>query len=97
MIAHVVLFSFKPEISEDKISQLMAGLDTLKEKFPTVIDMKSGENFSERSKGLTHGLVMFFQSRKALEDYMVDPRHREMADPVIEAAADVLAFDFEAP
>ncbi len=96
MIEHLVLFKWKPETSTEKISEVMAHLKALKGKIPGIIDLSCGENFSERSQGFQHGLVVKFENKAALDAYMPHPIHQEVVQNLIKPIlADILAVDYE--
>ncbi|KAK3809275.1 MAG: hypothetical protein J3Q66DRAFT_353367 [Benniella sp.] len=79
-VAHIILLKVKNEQAEKADAALRAIAD-LKERLPGVIEsVHLGVNFSERSKGFTHGFTMIFKDRAALEKYDKSPEHREVVD-----------------
>ena len=47
----------------------MQALTAMKEKIDFIIDMSCGENFTARSKGYTHGLIVTLPSKDDLPKY----------------------------
>ena len=96
MIEHIVLFQWTTEASQEAIDAVMTELRKLKGKIPGIIDLSCGANFSERSKGYTHGLVVRFNDQAALEAYGPHLEHQRVVQNFINPIrADVLAIDYE--
>jgi hypothetical protein len=95
-VVHIVLFQWKADASSDAIDLAMEGLRALKPKIPGIVDLTCGPNFTDRSKGFTHGLVVRFTGRAALETYGPHPEHQRVVQNLINPIrADVLALDYE--
>ncbi|MDJ1184426.1 Dabb family protein [Roseofilum casamattae] len=96
MIEHIVLFQFQPDTSPEAIAAMMQGLKGLKEKIPGIVSLSCGENFSDRARGFTHGLVIRFVDRAALEVYQPHPAHQDVINTLIKPIlAKVLAMDYQ--
>lgn len=96
MIEHIVLFRWTPEALPEAIGQAMSGLRALKGQIPGVQDLTCGENFSARSQGFTHALVVRLDNRAALEAYGPHPAHQRVVQEFIAPiSADILAVDYE--
>lgn len=96
MIEHIVLFRWTPGASPEAIDHVMDGLRGLQEQIPGIVDLACGKDFSGRTQGYTHGLVVRFTTREALEAYGPHPAHQHVVKTLINPIrADVLAFDFE--
>jgi Stress responsive A/B Barrel Domain len=68
----------------------------LKGKIAGIVDLSCGANFSQRAKGYTHGLVVRFTDRAALEAYGPHPEHQRIVQNLISPIrADILALDYE--
>ncbi len=93
-VEHMVWIRFKPGVSDDRISEHMADLASLKDRVPGVLRLEVGENFTDRAKGFTHGLVVTLESREALDAYANHPDHVAVAGPLKEDA-ELMAMDFE--
>ena len=96
MIEHIVLFKWKPEASDLQISEAINSLRALKSKIPGIIDLSCGKNFSERGQGFQHGLVVRFNNRESLKNYLPHPSHQEIFQNLIKPIlADIIAIDYE--
>ena len=60
MVEHLVLFKVKADTSEDAIQAMQNALRGLQEAIPGILEITVGANFSERSQGFTHGLLVRF-------------------------------------
>ena len=75
---------------------MMQGLKGLEEKIPGIVSLSCGANFSDRAQGFTHGLVIRFVDRAALDVYQPHPEHQEVIKTLIKPiVANVLAMDYE--
>ena len=96
MVEHLVLFKVKAGVSEDAIQAMQNALRGLQEAIPGILEITVGANFSERSQGFTHGLLVRFQDRAALDVYIPHPAHEVARNsyilPIVE---DVLVLDYE--
>jgi hypothetical protein len=96
MIEHIVLFRWTEQASEEAKNQVIMELRGLRGKIPGIVDLSCGANFSDRSKGYTHGLVVRFTDRAALEKYGPHPEHQRVVQTFINPIrADILALDYE--
>ena len=96
MIEHIVLFRWTDVASEEAKENVMVELRKLKGKIPGIVDLSCGTNFSDRAKGYTHGLVVRFTDRAALQAYGPHPEHQRVVQNLIKPiAADILALDYE--
>ena len=97
MIEHIVLFRWKPEATDEQVAAVMEGLRGLKDSVPGILALACGVDFSGRAQGYTHGLVVRFPDRAALDAYGPHPAHQAVVETQIKPiVSDVLAFDFEA-
>ncbi|MCW3095213.1 MAG: Stress responsive alpha-beta barrel domain protein [Chthonomonadaceae bacterium] len=96
MVEHIVLFKWKPEATAEQIEAAVTGLRGLKELVPNVLDLSVGENFTDRGQGFTHGLVVRFPDRAALEVYGPHPAHQHVVQTFINPIREnVIALDYE--
>jgi len=96
LVEHIVLFRWTEEASREAIDDAMAELRGLRGKIAGIVDLSCGVNFSDRAKGYTHGLVVRFTDRAALEAYGPHPEHQRVVQNLIKPiAADILAVDYE--
>jgi len=96
MIEHIVLFRWAEGASREAIDSVGTELRKLKDKIPGIVDLSYGANFCDRSKGYTHGLVVRFRDRAALEAYGPHPEHQRVVQKFISPIrGDILAVDYE--
>ena len=96
MVEHLVLFRWKEDASREAIDSVLAELRQLKGRIPGIVDLSCGANFSDRAKGYTHGLIVRFKDRAALEAYGPHPEHQRVVQNFINPIrADILALDYE--
>jgi len=96
MIEHIVLFRWNNATTEEAIENVLTELRGLKNKIPGIVDLSCGANFCDRAKGYTHGLVVRFTNRAALEAYGPHPEHQRVVQNLIKPiSADILALDYE--
>jgi len=95
MIEHIVLFRWTEAASEEAKETVLTELRKLKGKIPGIVDLSCGTNFCDRAKGYTHGLVVRFTDRAALETYGPHPEHQRVVQTFIAPIrADILALDY---
>jgi len=97
MVEHVVLFKTTPEATPEQKQQMIAGLKSLKDQIPGIVDLSVGTDFSlARSQGFDIGLVVRFVDRAALDVYLPHPAHRGCVDQfVAPIKQDVIVVDYE--
>ena len=96
MIEHILLMRWTEQASQEAIDRALQGLRSLRGKIAGIVDLSCGENFSERAKGYTHGLVIRFKDRAALDGYFPHPEHRRVVDDLINPIrADTVIIDYE--
>lgn len=95
MVEHLVLFKVKPGVSDDAIEAMKQALRGLQEAIPGVLEITVGDNFSERSQGFTHGLLVRFEDRAALDTYIPHPAHEDARNNyILPIVDDVLVVDY---
>jgi hypothetical protein len=96
MVEHILLMRWTEEASPEAIDNALTELRGLKGKIAGIVDLSCGANFSERAKGYTHGMVMRFPDRAALEAYFPHPEHQRVVQSFINPIrADTLILDYE--
>jgi hypothetical protein len=96
VIEHIVLMRWREDASAEAIERVMKELRGLKDKIPVIVDLSCGENFSDRAKGYTHGLVVRLEDRAGLDAYLPHPEHqRVLQNFLAPIRGDVLAVDYE--
>lgn len=96
MIIHIVLFKWQPAIPSEAISQIMEELRNLQSLIPGILEISCGENFTGRSQGFQHGLLVKFSDRNALSTYQDHPAHQNVVENLIKPILqDIVALDYE--
>ena len=90
----MVWIRFRDGVSSERREHHLTGLRGLKGRVPGVVEVVVGENFTDRAKGFTHGLLVTLESRAALEGYGPHPEHVAVAGPLKEDA-ELMAMDVE--
>lgn len=97
MILQSLLFSFKPETTNDQIHQFYTHWKKLSD-FHGVTSLQFGKNTSTEGydKGYTHLGIVTFPSQESLNRYLESKEHRVFADtylnPILE---DIIIIDIE--
>ena len=96
MVEHLVLFKVRAGVSEKAVQAMENALLGLKDAIPGILEITVGANFSERSQGFTHGLLVRFVDRSALDVYVPHPAHEAARnDFILPIVDDVLVVDYE--
>lgn len=96
-VEHMVWIKFKETVPADRARQHMEALMSLMEYVPVIQSIRAGENFTDRAKGFTHGLIVTLANRQDLPRYLDHPRHVEVATALRHDAAELAAMDIECP
>ncbi|MFP4145054.1 MAG: Dabb family protein [Phycisphaeraceae bacterium] len=94
MVEHMVWIKFGEHVSAERKQAHLDGLRGLAGKVPGIVRLSVGENFTDRSGGFTHGLLVTLASREALKTYADHPEHVAVAGP-LKQDAELRALDFE--
>ena len=94
MIVHVVLGKGRDDLSGEEERELAEAFGALA-SVPGVAELSWGPNFSARSKGYTHGAVMYFEDREALGAYLQNERHRTIVQTLDRLMPERLVLDYE--
>ncbi len=94
-IEHMVWIKFKPGVGQERQKQHMENLAALAETVPAIQAIRVGENFTDRAKGFTHGLIVTVATREDLPRYLNHPDHVKAAAPMKQDAEEVMAMDIE--
>ncbi|RKP05221.1 stress responsive A/B barrel domain-containing protein [Thamnocephalis sphaerospora] len=93
-VIHIVLIKFKPEATTSERQALMTEMNTLRD-IPCVRSLSFGENFTHRSEGYTHALVVGVETKDDVVAYMIHPIHQAFSAKLATFAESRLAVDFE--
>lgn len=94
MIKELVLLRFRQEVAEDERQRLLQGVVELGRVVPGV-RVDSGPALETPEAGrFSHALDITFDSAQVREEYLPHPAHLAAAKPLVDAAAEVLSFEF---
>ena len=93
-VAHIVWMKFNDDVSGEAIEQHLIQLRSLLSGVDCVLDLSLGENFTDRSTGYTHGLIVTLPDKDSLKVYAEHPLHQKVAGRLIKDA-DLIALDYE--
>ncbi|MGL1893625.1 MAG: Dabb family protein [Spirochaetaceae bacterium] len=96
MIKHLVLFSFKPETTKNKILEVDNLFMQLPQLIDVIIGFESGLNISPENlnKGFTHAYQITFKSEETRDIYLIHDDHKAFSKVVTELISDVLVLDY---
>ncbi|KAF7731696.1 hypothetical protein EC973_008868 [Apophysomyces ossiformis] len=90
-----VLVKFKPEVDESLKQEAINEILALKDKIPEIKKATAGVNFTDRSKGFTHGWVIEVESKEHLTIYNEHEHHVAFVTKFRPLLADLVAVDYE--
>lgn len=93
-VHHMVWIKFHDDVPADRIAGHIHNLATMDEHIPAIGSAAVGENFTDRAKGFTHGLIVTVETRDDLPRYLQHPHHVKIVGPLREDA-ELMAMDIE--
>ena len=96
LLRHVVLFQFKPEVTEPQIQEVVDAFAKLKTQIDVIVDFECGTDVSVENKaaGFTHGFIVTFRDEKGRDIYLPHPAHEVFKKLVGPRLQNVLVFDY---
>jgi hypothetical protein len=95
MLTHIVIWKYKPEVSDDQRREHVERLRALDGLIPEVQSFAVGFDVLKLPRSYHTGLVATFRDRAALEAYTVHPDHVAVADFGRTISENVASVDFE--
>ena len=95
MLTHIVIWKYKPEVSEDERREHVERLRRLREIIPEIRSFAVGRDVLKLPRSYHTGLVATFDDRAGLEAYTVHPDHIVAADFGRRISEHVASVDFE--
>jgi Stress responsive A/B Barrel Domain len=89
---HTFLFQWQAGVSANEIQRAAEEIRALQGQIPGLLETSYGANVSPRSQGFTHGGVMKFRDKAALEAYFTHPVHEKLVQwlmPLLKLAAEL--------
>lgn len=94
MIVHILLCKPREDLTAAEAAELASAVAAL-DGVPGVERMTHGPDFSGRGRGYTHGAVMHFADRDALQHYAEDEEHLRIVTILQRLTLDRLVVDYE--
>ncbi len=92
MYIHTFLFQWHPGVTPEMQDRAAREIRGLQGQIPGLLETSYGSNVSPRSQGFTHGGVMKFRDKEALDAYSPHPVHQKLVDwlmPLLTLAAEL--------
>ncbi|OPZ14214.1 MAG: Stress responsive A/B Barrel Domain protein [candidate division BRC1 bacterium ADurb.BinA364] len=96
LLRHVVMIKFKEDAPAEKIVEIEQAFAELPSKIEGIKGFEWGTDASVEglSHGYTHCFVVTFEEKKARDEYIPNPAHREFAAQLKPFVEDVLVLDY---
>jgi hypothetical protein len=94
MLTHIVVWKYKPEITEEQREEHRRLLKNLVNFIPEIINLNVGADALHLPRSYDTGLVATFADRQALDVYTENVEHRKVAALGKEIAQHVVSVDF---
>ena len=92
-IEHIVLLEKKDDATDEQTQAALAGIRSLKEKIPGVLEVKISDNITDRAP-YSHGAIITMLDRETLAGY--GPIQRTRVTPALATvAANLVVVDIE--
>jgi hypothetical protein len=95
MLTHIVVWKYKPEVSEQERRDHIERLRRLEGVIPEIQSFAVGADVLRLPRSYHTGLVATFRDRDGLEAYNVHPDHQAVADLGRTISEHVVSVDFE--
>lgn len=96
MYIHMFAFRFKPGVTEEQKSRIIAAIEELQTGIPEILEAWVGRNESPRGQGYELGGVMKFADAAACQRYGAHPVHQKLLSWLI-PLIDPIEADFNYP
>jgi hypothetical protein len=94
MLTHIVVWKYKPEITEEQRREHRLKLNHLTDIIPEIISLDAGADMLNLPRSYDTGLVATFADEAALDIYTNNAEHLKVAAFGKEIAAHVVSVDF---
>ncbi len=94
MLTHIVVWKYRPEITEEQREEHRSLLKNLVNFIPEIISLNVGADILDLPRSYDTGLVATFADRRALDIYTENPEHQKVAALGKEIAQHVASVDF---
>ena len=96
LLRHVVLFSWKPETTQETIDEIVSAFSRLPDKIGEIHDFEWGTDVSVEglAKGISHCFLVSFASAQDRDVYLPHSAHEEFVALIQPHLQVVLVFDY---
>lgn len=96
VLRHLVLYKFKPEVTESQLQEVIDAFAGLPAKIDAIVGFEHGENISQEGKsdGLTHCFAVSFRDEAGRDAYLKHPAHLDYVNVVRDRREKVVVFDY---
>jgi len=95
MLTHIVIWKYKPEVSEEQRREHVERLRRLDGLIPEIRSFAVGRDVLKLPRSYHTGVVATFQDRAGLEAYDAHPEHQAVAQLGRAISEHVASVDFE--
>lgn len=95
MLTHIVVWKYKPEVSEEQRREHVARLRALEGRIPEIRSFAVGADVLGLPRSYHTGLVVTFDDRASLAAYDAHPEHQAVAQFGRTVSEHVASVDFE--
>ncbi|USK87488.1 Dabb family protein [Peribacillus asahii] len=96
MIHRTVLVKFAETTTTEQLKEVVARFKALKNHLTGIVDLQAGLNFAEKSKEYQVVLVVRFEDKAALDAYVSNEEHQDVAAFIKEVGrVDSIGVDIE--
>lgn len=78
MIAHVAVFTFGPEMTEERAAELARDLHAMAATLPSIKRYAAGPNLRMRPGGADFGVVALVEDQAGVDAYLDSPGHVDL-------------------
>jgi len=95
MLTHIVIWKYRPEVTQAARDEHAAKLRALPTVIPEILSLAAGFDVLRLPRSYDLGLLAVFRDRAGLDAYTVHPDHQGVAALGREVAEHVASVDFE--
>lgn len=97
MITHIVLFNWKPGVSDEQVAVFHRELALMTAKVSSIASIEHGPDLHFRDGNADYAIVETFENRAAWDSYQDDPLHKDfIRDFVTPLMASRITTQFDA-
>ena len=94
-VEHLVLIETNDGVTDAEVQEVTDGIIALKDKIPGVLEVKIGNNFSDRAPHISHAAVITLTDKDALAAYGPHPAHQDLLKILMPIAKNLTIADID--